>query len=130
MQRWQQPRRWLQRLIPRPFYLVSSALYLGVFLAFLIQFVQGQYLQCGCQLGWPRLVVITSATAAFFALDRVEYRLFGEETPPGAALILFVTRVAVYEAVAWSDYYRYSLLLTLFLVLLGLWYFGSLVGVE
>jgi signal transduction histidine kinase len=133
MQRWHQQRRWLHWLIPRPFYLISSALYLGVFLAFLIDFVQGQYLQCGCQpewQGWLRLVVMTGAIFVFFTLDRLEYRLFGEETPLRAALILFVLRVLVYEAVAWSDDYRYSLLLTLFLSLLGLWYFGSLIGVE
>jgi signal transduction histidine kinase len=73
---------------------------------------------------------MTGAIVLFFALDRMEYRLFGEETPLRAALILFVIRVLLYEGVAWSDDYRYSLLLTLFLPLLGLWYFGSLVGVE
>ena len=133
MQRWHRQRRWLHWLIPRPFYLVSSALYLGVFLAFLIDFAMGRYLQCGCQPGWQgwlRFVVMTGAIAVFFALDRLEYRLFGEETPLRAALVLFVTRVLVYEAVVWSDDYRYSLLLTLFLPLLGLWYFGSLIGVE
>lgn len=128
-----QQRRWIHWLIPRPFYLISSALYLGVFSAFLINFAQGQYLQCGCEpvwQGWLRLVVMTGAITLFFALDRLEYRLFGEETPQRAALILFVIRILVYEAVAWSDDYRYSLLLTLFLALLGLWYFGSLIGVE
>src|SRR5262249_49477516 len=133
MQQWRRPRRWLHWLIPRPFYLISSALYLGVFLAFFIGFVQGQYLQCGCQAeweGWLRFAVMTGAICVFFALDRLEYRLFGEETPLRAALVLFIVRVPVYEAVAWSDDYRYSLLLTLFLPLLGLWYFGSLVGVE
>jgi signal transduction histidine kinase len=133
MQRWHQQRRWLHLLIPRPFYLISSALYIGVFLAFLIQFALGQYQQCGCQPGWQgwlRLVVMTGAIAVFFALDRLEYWLFSEETPLRAALVLFVIRVVVYEAVAWSDAYRYSLLLTLFLPLLGLWYFGSLIGVE
>jgi signal transduction histidine kinase len=133
MQRWHQQRTWIHWLIPRPFYLISSALYLGVFLAFLIDFVHGQYLQCGCQpewQGWLRLAVMTGAITLFFALDRVEYRLFGEETPLRAALILFAIRVLLYEGVAWSDDYRYSLLLTLFLPLLGLWYFGSLIGVE
>jgi signal transduction histidine kinase len=125
LRRWRQQRRLLHRLIPRPFYLVSSALYLGVYLAFLIDFALGQY-----QQGWVHLVVMTGATAAFFALDRMEYRLFGEETPLRAALLLFVIRIPVYEAVAWSDGYRYSLLLTLFLALLGLWYFGTLIGVE
>ena len=130
MQRWRRRRRWIHWLIPRPFYLISSALYLGVFVAFVIDFAQGQYLQCACQQGWLRLAVLTGAIAMFFALDRLEYRLFGEETPLRAALILFIIRVLVYEAVVWSDDYRYSLLLTLFLPLLGLWYFGGLIGVE
>lgn len=129
----QRRRRWVHWLIPRPFYLISSALYLGVFVAFLIAFATGQYRQCDCQPGWQdwlRLALMTGAIAIFFALDRVEYRLFGEETPLRAALILFVIRILLYEAVVWSDDYRYSLLLTLFLVLLGLWYFGSLIGAE
>jgi signal transduction histidine kinase len=133
MERWHRQRRWIHWLIPRPFYLISTALYLGVFLAFLINFVQGQYLLCGCQpewQGWLRLAVISAAICGFFALDRIEYRLFGEETPLRAALILFAIRVLVYEAVTWSDDYRYSLLLTLFLALQGLWYFGSLIGLE
>ena len=132
--RWRQRRRrWVHWLIPRPFYLISSALYLGVFVAFLIAFATGQYRQCDCQPGWQdwlRLALLTGAIAVFFALDRVEYRLFGEETPLRAALILFVIRILLYEAVVWSDDYRFSLLLTLFLVLQGLWYFGSLIGAE
>ncbi len=130
MQHWYQQRRWLHWLTPRPFYLISSAFYLGVLLAFLVDFATGQYQQCGCQQGWLRLLLMLSAIAVFFALDRLEYRLYGEETPTQAALMLFITRVLVYEAVTWIDSYRYSLVLTLFLPLLGLWYFGSLVGFE
>jgi signal transduction histidine kinase len=77
-----------------------------------------------------RLAVMSGAIVVFFVLDRLEYRLFGEETPLRAALILFVIRILIYEAVVWSDDYRYSLLLTLFLTLQGLWYFGSLIGIE
>jgi signal transduction histidine kinase len=130
MQRRQKTQRWLRWLIPRPFYLVSSALYLGVFLAFLLDVALGWYQQCGCQQGGLHLVVMSGAIALFFTLDRLEYRLYGEETPLRAALVLFIIRVLVYEVVAWSDIYRYSLLLTLFLTLLGLWYFGSLIGME
>jgi signal transduction histidine kinase len=130
MQRWQQLRTWLGWLIPRPFYLVSTAFYLGVFAAFLIEFARGQYSACGCQLGWLRLLVMTGGIAAFVALDRLEYRRFGETTPLRAALVLFVVRIAIYEAVTWTDAYRYTVLLTLFLPLLGLWYFGTVVGLE
>lgn len=133
MQQWYLQRRWIRWLIPRPFYLISTALYLGVYSAFLINFAQGQYLQCGCEplwQGWVRLAVMSGAIVVFFVLDRLEYRLFGEETPLRAALILFVIRILIYEALVWSDDYRYSLLLTLFLTLQGLWYFGSLIGIE
>jgi signal transduction histidine kinase len=123
-------RRWLQQLVPRPFYLISSAMYLCVFAGFLYTFatVLSQSQQCDCQPEWVRLLVMTCAIAALFALDRLEYRLFGEETPRRAAIVLFLARVLVYEVAAASDYYQYSLLLTLFLPLLGSWYFGSLVG--
>jgi len=125
-----QERRWLQRLVPRPFYLISSAIYLCVFAGFLYTFatVLFQSQQCGCQPEWVRLLVMTCAIAALFALDRLEYRLYGEETPRRAAIVLFLVRVLVYEVVAATDYYQFSLLLTLFLPLLGYWYFGSLVG--
>jgi len=124
-------RRWLQRLVPRPFYLISSAFYLGVLAGFLYTFATelSQSQQCGCSPEWVlRLVVMTCAIAALFALDRLEYRLYGEETPRRAAIILFFVRVLVYEVAAATDYYQFSLLLTLFLPLLGYWYFGSLVG--
>jgi signal transduction histidine kinase len=126
----QKARTWLQRLVPRLFYLISSAIYLCVFGGFLYTFVTVlvQSQQCGCQLEWGRLLLMTGATAALFALDRLEYRFYGEETPWRAALVLFLARVLVYEVIAATDYYQYSPILTLFLPLLGTWYFGSLVG--
>src|SRR5260221_100486 len=96
-------RRGLQRLVPRPFYLISSAFYLGVLAGFLYTFATelSQSQQCGCSPEWVlRLVVMTCAIAALFALDRLEYRLYGEETPRRAAIILFLVRVLVYEVAA------------------------------
>jgi hypothetical protein len=126
-----QARGWLQWLFPRPFYLISSAIYLCVFGGFLYTFatVLFQSQACGCQPEWVRLLLMTCAIAALFALDRLEYRLYGEETPRRAAIVLFLARVLVYEVVAASDYYQYSPMLTLFLPLLGilvLWQPGRL----
>jgi signal transduction histidine kinase len=122
--------RWLTRLVPRPFYVVSSAFYLclcaGTLYTLVIEQVQAQ--MCGCSPGVGRVLVVICAVGAFFALDRLEYRLYGEETPWRAAILLFLARVVVYEIAAAADYYQYSLVLTLFLPLLGYWYFGSLVG--
>jgi signal transduction histidine kinase len=130
MQRLDLQPSWLRRLIPRPFYLVSTAFYLGVLFAFLIDVALGTYATCACQSSWLRIAVIVGATAVFFALDRFEYHRFGEQTPLRAALLLFIARVLIYEAVTWADAYRYSALLTIYLPLLGFWYFGGLIGLE
>jgi signal transduction histidine kinase len=130
MQRLDLQPSWLRRLIPRPFYLVSTAFYLGVLFAFLIDVALGTYATCACQSSWLRIAVIVGATAVFFALDRFEYRRYGELTPARAALLLFIARVLIYEAVTWADAYRYSALLTIYLPLLGFWYFGGLIGLE
>jgi signal transduction histidine kinase len=123
-------RRWTRLLMPRPFSLISSAFYLSVFIAFLFDYHNGLYDQCGCQNGWFRLLVMTLAIASLFIVDRVEYWLYGQEIPPRAVVVLFVSRVLLYEVVAWADYARYSPLLAIFLALLGYWYFGSLVAYE
>jgi hypothetical protein len=130
MKQQRQTSEWLRRLVPRPFYLISSAMYLCVFAGSLYTFATqlSRSQLCGCQPEWVRLLLMTCAIAALFVLDRLEYRLYGEETPRRAAIVLFLARVMVYEVAAATDYYQYSLLLTLFLPLLGYWYFGSLVG--
>lgn len=122
--------RWLARLAPRPFYVVSSAFYLcvcaGTLYTLAIELSQAQ--ACGCSPEGARILAVIGAVGALFALDRLEYRLYGEATPGRAAILLFLARVLVYEVAAAADYYQYSLVLTLFLPLLGYWYFGSLVG--
>lgn len=123
-------RRWLARLAPRPFYVVSSAFYLcvcaGTLYTLAVELFQAQ--ACGCTPEGGRVLIVLGAVGVLFALDRLEYRLYGEETPWRAAVLLFLARVLVYEVAAAADYYQYSLVLTLFLPLLGYWYFGSLVG--
>lgn len=66
--------------------------------------------------------------AALLALDRLEYWWYGEETPSRAAIILFVTRILLIELVIWLDNDQFSPALTIFVPLLGFWYFGSVVA--
>jgi signal transduction histidine kinase len=122
------PRAWLRWLAPRPFFVVSSAFYLGALAGSLIDFFRGEYVDCGCRADVWRMAVIPVCIAALFALDRLEFWLFGEETPRRIAIALFVARVGVYEAFAAADFYRYSVLITLFLPVLGFWYFGRWAG--
>ncbi len=117
-------RRWAWWLIPRPFSLVSTAFYLCVFIPFLVNFVTGQQYQGQ----WWRVLLMIAAIALFFAIDRLEYWYYGEETPVLAALVLLLTRILLYEAVAWLDYFSFSPVLAVFMPVLGFWYFGSVVA--
>lgn len=119
-----QKRRWTWWLMPRPFSLVSTAFYLCVFIPFMMIFATGQ----GYQGSWWRVAAMTVAIAMFFAIDRLESWRYGEETPGRAALVLFVTRVLLYEVVAWIDLSNFSPLLALYMPILGFWYFGSAVA--
>lgn len=119
-----QKRRWTWWLMPRPFSLVSSAFYLCVFIPFLVNFASGQ----AYQGEWWRVLSMSAAIALFLAIDRLEYWRYGEETPVRAALVLFVTRILLYEVVAWLDSSNFSPILALFMPILGFWYFGSAVA--
>ena len=69
-----------------------------------------------------------SAIALLFALDRLEYWRYGEETPMRAAIVLLVTRILLYEVVAWVDLSEFSPFLAVYLLILGFLYFGSVVA--
>jgi signal transduction histidine kinase len=118
---------WVWLLMPRPFSLISSAFYVSVFLAFLFDYHNGMY-QCGCSDASLRLLLVILSISVLFVLDRVEYWLYGDETPLRAAVALFLARILLYEVIAWADYANYSPLLAIYLTLLGYWYFGSLVA--
>jgi signal transduction histidine kinase len=107
--------------MPRPFSLVSTVFYLCVFVPFLINFATGQLYQGE----WWRVFFMTTAIALFFAIDRLEYWRYGEETPANTALVLLVVRILLYELVAWLDFYDFSPILAVFMPILGFWYFGG-----
>lgn len=111
-------------LMPRPFYLVSTAFYLGVFIPFLVNFTTGQKYHGE----WWRVLLMICAIALLFALDRLEYWLYGEDTPRRAAIVLLVTRILLYEVVAWLDISEFSPFLAIYVPMLGLVYFSSAVA--
>ena len=65
---------------------------------------------------------------ALLALDRIEYRLYREETPRKAALWLLLTRIAFIEVLSWLDEFRYSPFLYLVVLFLACLYFGEVTG--
>ena len=119
-----QERRRTWWLMPRPFNLISSGFYLGVLIPFLVNFAFGQEYQGE----WWRVIAMICTMIALFALDRLEYWLYGEETPTRAAIFLLVTRILLIELVIWLDGDQFSPALTVFVPLLGFWYFGSIVA--
>src|SRR5260370_41595883 len=79
-------RGWTWWLVPRPFDLMSSLLYIGVLVPFLYSFVT----QTGYNpalTSWQAVLMII-AILLLLGVDRLEYRLYGEETPPRAAIFM------------------------------------------
>lgn len=119
-------RNWHWWLVPRPFDLVSSLLYLGVLAPFLYSFfTRSGYTPLSA--GW-QAVIMVAAVAILLGIDRLEYRLYGEATPGRAAAPLFIARVVLIEIACWLDQFRYSPFLYLILLFLACLYFGDLVG--
>ena len=67
-------------------------------------------------------------TIALLILERVEYFLYGDETPTRAAIFLLVTRIVFIEVLCWLDQFRFTPFLYLILIFLACQYFGELVG--
>jgi len=119
-------RGWTWWLIPRPFDLMSSLLYIGVLVPFLYSFVT----QTGYNpalTSW-QVVLMIVAIMLLLAVDRLEYRLYGEETPPRAAIFMLAARIALIEVVTWLDKIQYSPFLYLIVPFLACLYFGEIVG--
>ncbi len=119
-------RGWTWWLVPRPFDLMSSLLYIGVLVPFLYSFVT----QTGYNpalTSWQAVLMIVTIVL-LLGVDRLEYRLYGEETPPRAAIFMLAARIALIEVVTWLDKIQYSPFLYLIVPFLACLYFGEIVG--
>jgi signal transduction histidine kinase len=121
-----QARRWTWWLVPRPFDLVSSLLYIGVLTPYLYSFV----IQSGYDppLRWWQAAFMIVFTFILLTADRMEYFLYGDETPKGAAFCLLVARVVFIEVLSWLDQFHYTPFLSFIVLFLACLYFGELVG--
>ena len=109
IQQLRQERGWKLWLAPRPFTLVSSALYL--FLMSLV--LLGDCDPCK-ENPWA-IVPLVSVLIALLVLDRVDYWLFGEVPPARVAILLLLVRFLLIEGVAqlgglWPAMWLYALL--------------------
>ena len=119
-------RRWTWWLVPRPFDLMSSLLYLGVLAPYLYSFVT----QSGYDppLRWWQAAFMMVFTFLLLTADRLEYFLYGDETPKGAAVCFLAARVVFIEVLSWLDQFKYTPFLYLIVLFLACLSFGELVG--
>ncbi len=119
-------RGWTWWLIPKPFDLVSSLLYIGALVPYLYSFATQSGYTPPVALWQAALMTVT--TAALLAVDRVEYFFYGEETPPRAAASLLLMRIVFIEVLSLLDRFEYTPFLYLILPFLACLYFGELAG--
>lgn len=117
---------WTWWLVPRPFDLMSSLLYMGVLLPYLYSFAtQSEYQP---SLRWWQVAFMIAISIVLLSVDRIEYFLYGDETPAGAAVLFLATRIAFIEVLSWLDQFTYTPFLYLIVLFLACWYFGGLVS--
>jgi signal transduction histidine kinase len=121
-----QGRGWTWWLVPKPFDLVSSLLYIGVLVPYLYSFATQSGYNPPLALWQAALMTVTSV--ALLAVDRVEYFFYGEETPIRAAIFLLLTRIVFIEILSWLDQFKYTPFLYLIVLFLACLSFGELVG--
>lgn len=92
---------WLWWLAPQPFDWVATALYLGVFIAF----IAAHWLRW--TLSW-QAVLLTGLLLLLLSMDRLEYWWYGEQTPRRSALLLLATRMLLIESVALIEGFEFS----------------------
>src|SRR5215471_2853062 len=119
-------RGWTWWLIPKPFDLVSSLLYIGVLVPYLYSFATQSGYYPPLALWQAALMTVTSV--ALLAVDRIEYFFYGDETPRRAAVFLLLTRIVFIEVLCWLDQFRFTPFLYLIVIFLACLYFGELVG--
>lgn len=107
--------------VPKPFDLVSSALYIAVLLTYFLY-------DCPCLRGWLHDSLLVTSVLALLSIERVEYWLYGEEPPRGVAIALLALRCALIFLIAQLDHYNFSPFLFLIVPFLGCLYFGNLAG--
>ncbi len=119
-----QERGWTWWLIPKPFDLVSTALYLAVLVPFFYNLVHGH----GYPIEWWEVILMLCTIIALLSVDRLEYWLYGEETPTRVAVYLLLTRIILIEVVTWLDHLDFSPALYLIVPYLAYLYFGNIVA--
>jgi signal transduction histidine kinase len=119
-----QERGWAWWLVPKPFDLVSSLLYVSVLAGFIYNLVYGH----GYPIEWWEVILMVCTIMALLSVDRLEYWFYGEATPVRVAVYLLLTRIILIEVVTWLDHLDLSPFLYLIVPFLACWYFGYTVG--
>lgn len=119
-------RGWTWWLVPRPFDLTSSLLYIGVLAPYLYSFISRAVYNL--PLTWWQAALMIAATFSLLTIDRLEYFFYGDVTPRRAAFFLILTRLFFIEILSWIDKFTYTPFLYLSLLFLACLSFGELIA--
>jgi signal transduction histidine kinase len=108
-------------------HLVTTAFYLG------IPVFYGLYTTSAAEGGasgalWWSTGAIIGASLILLSIDRLEYWVYGETTPAGAALLLLASRMVFIEIIAQLDDFKFSPFLYFIPPLMAVLYFGDGLG--
>ncbi len=112
--------------MPRPFDLMSSLLAIGVLVPYLFSFISHSGYHS--PLLWWQAALMTVTTFLLLSTDRLEYFLYGDETPKRAAISLLGARIVFIEVLSWLDRFQYTPFLYFIVLFLASLYFGELIG--
>jgi signal transduction histidine kinase len=114
--------KWLRWLAPRPFDVVSTTLYLGMFVATLAAYDPMGESRFGQHAAMAVFVL------GLILIDRLEYLFFGERPPLPAGLLLFGLRLAIWSVLLFVLGSWYALWLLALVPYFCFVYFGAVTG--
>ncbi len=124
----EQSRRWW--LLPQPFDAVTTSLSLGVLALFFRMVLLTDPASRSRLLSWWGLLLLIGATIGLLAIDRLEYRFYGEHTPRRVAVVLLAVRLLLTEVVVELTHMNLSPFLYLLLPFRAWLYFGGVAGTS
>src|SRR5690349_13917664 len=91
-------------IIPKPFDLVSTILYLGIVAELFYNMTSSNpYRSMGQYISWQNVVLISVCIVILLDIDRIEYWYYGEETPAAMAMGLLIVRICLIETINRRD---------------------------
>jgi signal transduction histidine kinase len=117
-------RKWL---VPRPFDAVTATIYIGLLISDLGWGDWTLYGRPDTLVSWRSLLWV-GIVLSLIAIDRLDYRLFGDVPPARAGIVLLALRFLLIVAIGFTAGWWYTIWLFPLLIYTSFTYFGNRVG--